>query len=238
MSSYFKNFAQVDYQFGNEVSTAKIQNLTQSVRIEDIIQDDISFYSLYTILDGDRPDILSYKFYDNVKYHYTFYLMNSKILESGWPLVSTDVTQLVQTVHPNTTLVSQDILTGKMNVGQTVTGSSSGASGKIISKRYDFGQIIIEGTHSFSGSEVITSDTGETVTLTAATPEYLSTHHYVDGNGNYVDVDPFSGDPSIYTVVTFLDQYNNENDNLKQIRIIKPSAINQVHTEFMRLLKE
>ena len=238
MSSYFLNFEQVDYQFGNEVSTAKIQNLTQSVRIEDIIQDDISFYNLYTILDGDRPDILSHKFYKNSKYHYTFYLMNSKILESGWPLVSADVTELVQTVHPNTTLVTQDRIDGKMNVGQTVTGSSSGASGKIISKRYDFGQMIIEGTHSFRGSEVITSDTGETVTLTAATPEYLSTHHYVDGDGNYVDVDPLSGDPGIYAVVTFLDQYNNENDDLKQIRIVKPSAINQVHVEFMRLLKE
>jgi len=238
MSSYFKNFEQVDYQFGNEVSTAKMQNLTQSVRIEDIIQDDISFYNLYTILDGDRPDILSHKFYKNSKYHYTFYLMNSKILESGWPLVSTDVTELTQTVHPNTTLVTQDRIDGKMNVGQTVTGSSSGASGKIIAKRYDFGQMIIEGTHSFTGSEVITSDTGETVTLTAATPEYLSTHHYVDGDGNYVDVDPLSGDPSIYTVVTFLDQYNNENDDLKQIRIVKPSTINQVHVEFMRLLKE
>ena len=238
MSSYFKNFEQVDYRFGNEVTTAKIQNLTQSVRIEDIIHDDISFYNLYTILDGDRPDILSHKFYKNSKYNYTFYLMNSKILESGWPLVSADVTELVKTTHPNTTLVTQDRLDGKMNVGQTVTGSSSGASGKIVSKRYDFGQMIIEGTHSFTSSEVITSDTGETVTLTAATPEYLSTHHYVDGDGNYVDVDPLSGDPSIYTVVTFLDQYNNENDDLKQIRIVKPSTINQVHVEFMRLLKE
>ena len=143
MSSYFQNFEQVDYKFGNEVSLTKIQNLTQSVRIADIIKDDISFYSNYTILDGDRPDILSHKFYDNSKYHYTFYLMNSKLLENGWPLISSEVTDLVKTVHPNTVIGTGGEMHSKFDIGQTVTGVTTGATGTILTKRYDFGQIIV-----------------------------------------------------------------------------------------------
>ena len=249
MSSYFQNFEQVDYKFGDEVSLTKIQNLTQSVRIADIIKDDISFYSRYTILDGDRPDILSHKFYGNSKYHYTFYLMNTKLLEAGWPLVSSEVTKLVKEVHPNTVIGTGAEMHGKFDIGQTVTGSVSGATGKILTKRYDYGQIIIEGTQSFNPLEVVTSldadNRTETLTLCEATTESNSTHHFINGDGDYVDVDPHTLNadgtrtvPALYTVVTYLDQYNTENDELKSIKILKKTQAPQVHSEFMRLLKE
>ena len=251
MSSYFQNFEQVNYKFGDEPSLTRIQNLTQSVRIADIIKDDISFYNNYTILDGDRADILSHKFYKNSKYHYTFYLMNPKLLESGWPLISSEVTDLVKTVHPNTVIGTGEEMHGKFDIGQTVTGVNSGATGIILTKRYDFGQIIVESTNDipFLGLEVVTSlnanNQTETLTLCETTPEYLSTHHYIDGDGNYVDVDPFTLNadgtrtvPAIYTQITYLDQYNTENDKLKAIRVLKKTQVAQIHSEFMRLLKE
>ena len=81
--------------------------------------------------------------------------------------------------------------------------------------------------------------------LCETTPEYLSTHHYIDGDGNYVDVDPHTLNadgtrtiPAIYTQITYLDQYNTENDKLKAIRVLKKTQAPQVHSEFMRLLKE
>ena len=245
MSSYFQNFEQVNYKFGDEASLTRIQNLTQSVRIADIIKDDISFYNNYTILDGDRADILSHKFYKNSIYHYTFYLMNSKLLESGWPLRADEVTDLVNDAHPNTVVGTADIITGKFNVGQTVTGQSSGVTGTIINKRYDFGQIIIEGTKAFRANEVLSSDTAETITLCEVTTEANATHHYINGDGDYVDVDPHTLDsdgtrtvPALFTPITYLNQYNNENDLLKSIRVLKKTQVAQVHSEFMRLLKE
>ena len=238
MSSYFKNFQQVDYNFGTEAATAKIQNLTQYVNINNIIKDDISLYSIYTILDGDRPDILSNKFYGSSKYHYMFYLMNDKLIESGWPLTEADIDAHAKKMHPNTTLVTQNELQNKFRIGQTITGLSSGATGTIIKKRVDFGQIIIEGTLACESDEIIQSSAGDTAQLTACTAEYNSTHHYVDGDSAYVDVSPHSGDPALYTQITFLNHYKEQNDLLKLIRLVKPTQINAIHNEIARLLKE
>ena len=246
MSSYFQNFEQVNYKFGNESSLTKIQNLTQSVRIADIIGDDISYYSNYTILDGDRPDILSYRFYKNSTYHYTFYLMNTKLLESGWPLSSNEVTNLVQEAHPNTVVGTTDAITGIFDIGQTVTGQTSGATGTILNKRYDFGQIIIEGTKVFSATEILKSDTEDTIQLCETSTEAHAAHHYLDGDGLYADINP-QGDtnpdgsrtiPALHTIVTYLNQYNAENDSLKTIRVLKRTEVAKVHSEFMRLMRE
>jgi len=246
MSSYFQNFDQVNYKFGNESSLTKIQNLTQSVRIADIIGDDISYYSLYMILDGDRPDILSHKIYDNSTFHYTFYLMNTKLIESGWPLSAAEVTNLVQEAHPNTVVGTTDAITGKFDVGQTVTGQSSAVTGTILTKRHDFGQIIIEGAKAFYATEILQSDTGDTIQLCETSTEAQSTHHYLDGDGLYADINP-QGDtnpdgsrtiPALHTIVTYLNQYNAENDSLKTIRVLKRTEVAKVHSEFMRLMRE
>ena len=246
MSSYFQNFQQIGYKFGNETTLSAIQNLTQSVRIPDIIGDDISYYSLYTILDGDRPDILSDKIYGNSTFYYTFYLMNTKLLESGWPLPSNEVIDLVEKAHPNTVVGTTDDITGKFNVGQTVTGQSSAATGKIIKKRYDFGQIVIEGTKQFSSTEILKSDTEDTIQLCETSTEANATHHYLDGDGLYADVDPHGTTdsdgsrtiPALHTVVTYNNQYETENDALKSIRVLKKEKVAKVHSEFMRLLRE
>jgi len=61
--SHFKQFPKVLYNFGNEITPTLFQKLGTYVDIIDQVRDDITIYSDYTILDGDRPDILSYNFY-------------------------------------------------------------------------------------------------------------------------------------------------------------------------------
>jgi len=55
---HFQNYPKVLYRFGNEIDPVVTQNLATYVDIVDQVKDDITIYSDYTILDGDRPDIL------------------------------------------------------------------------------------------------------------------------------------------------------------------------------------
>lgn len=86
--SYFKNFGLVEYRFGNEDESQRIlvEDLSIYVDLLDQIDDLIGFYEYYDILDGDRPDTLSYKIYGTTDYYWTFYLMNPSLKETGWPL--------------------------------------------------------------------------------------------------------------------------------------------------------
>jgi len=86
--SYFKNFGLVEYRFGNEDESQRIlvEDLSIYVDLLEQIDDLIGFYEYYDILDGDRPDTLSYKIYGTTDYYWTFYLMNPFLKETGWPL--------------------------------------------------------------------------------------------------------------------------------------------------------
>jgi len=86
--SYFKNFGLVEYRYGDEDESTRVlvEDLTIYVDLLDQIDDLVGFYEYYYILDGDRPDTLSYKLYGTTDYYWTFYLMNQSLKETGWPL--------------------------------------------------------------------------------------------------------------------------------------------------------
>ena len=233
--AYFYNFPNTLYKFGNEESLTSFQDLSVYVDVIDQIKDDINFYSDYTIPDGDRPDTVSHKIYGTPFYYWAFYLLNENIKIQGWPLSNENVVARAQKDFPNTTVTTTQDLTGIFLPGQIVAGSTSGATGTIIKRRLDFGQLIVEGSHDFVANEIITStvdDIIQTTTLSAASEEYNAVHHYENASGQYVDIDPAVGNSALNTEITYLDRHITSNDNLKSIKIIKPNALNSVISAF------
>lgn len=238
--TYFTNFPNILYKFGNEATQNVIQDVSAYVQLIDEIKDNISFYTLYTILEGERPDQLSQKIYESPDYYWTFFLMNDKIKEQGWPLNTQDLDNLIKKELPYTVLTTRNDITQTFKAGQTITGVTSGATGTIISRRLDFGQIVISTTGTFLAGEVIRSVVGTTTqTTTIATGnvlQYNSIHHWEDDNGVWVDVDPSVGTSAIYTPVTYYEKYVADNDALREIKVIKPQAINSVYRSFNEAL--
>lgn len=238
--AYFYNFPKTLYRFGNEETVTAFQDISAYVDIIDQIKDDINFYRFYTILDGDRPDVVSYKIYGTPFYYWSFFLLNDNLKMQGWPLSNSATVEKAQEDFPNTTITTTADLTGVFLPGQVVAGSTSGATGTIIKRRLDFGQLIIEGSHEFVSGEIITStvnDIVQTVTLSAASEEYNSVHHYENSEGNYVDVDPAVGNAALFTEVTFLDRYIASNDELKTIKVIKPNSFSGIVSAFNSALR-
>ena len=222
---FFKNYPQTSYKFGNEQSFTAIQDISAYVDLIDQIKDNINFYQKYTILDGDRPDILSAKLYGATSYYWTFFLLNDSIRQQGWPLSEQEIYTKAQVDYPNAILTTRDVgtLTAHFQVGDVVAGQSSGAIGTVIRRNVGMGQLVVSGSNGFVGTEILRDNTNpefpQTIQLTSAVDEYLGIHHYEDATG-FVDIDPYNTPSALLTPITYVDRYQNTNDALKQINVM------------------
>ena len=241
---HFTNFPSVLYRFGNELDPVIFQKLGTYVDIIDQVKDDITVYADYTVLDGERPDTLSYKIYDDIRYYWLFYYINDNIREEGWPLSAQEVFDQMEKYYPHQFIRTYDNwFKSDFKLGNRATGKKSGAFGDIIQTHPDLGQIIVnvENGFSFQKAEVVEAGFGffnpDTINVQFTGKQYNAVHHYEDANGNYVDIDPLQPDPSNVTPITFSERFIEENEKRRRIRIIKPDVINQIYSEFNKALK-
>ena len=73
---YFQRFPFVEYNFGDNEANTIFPNITSYIDMIDQLKSEVAFYEKYTILDGDRPDVVSQKLYGTPDYHWTFFFMN------------------------------------------------------------------------------------------------------------------------------------------------------------------
>ena len=234
--SYFRSFPTVAYVYGDGNSISLTDNLAAYAEIIDTVKDNTSFYQDYYIQIGERPDHAAYTLYKNPLLHWTFFLMNPKLRERGWPELQHKVLEKVKLDYPNIVLTTRDEIFDTFKVGQEVTGQTSLATGVVVSKNLDLGQVVIKtilGTFDPTGEQV-NSVVGldiEILHTVSVGPEYLSAKHYTV-DGEQVSINPYIG-PSITDYeVTHYEHYISENDELKQIRALKPSTIRSISRAF------
>ena len=242
---FFTNYPQTLYKFGNETSYAAMQNISVYDDLIDQIKDNVNFYQYYYIQDGERADTVSYKLYNSVRYYWTLYLLNDNLRESGWPLSTQQILLKTQTDYPYMVLTTRDIntLLTHFQVGDSVVGQSSGATGTVIKRNLDLGQIVVsqDNGQEFLDTELLRDNIDpefpQNIQLVSSVDEYLATHHYEDGNGVFTDVDPYSTPSALLTPITYLDRYQSANDSLRTIRILKSGAIDQVFRSYQEALR-
>ena len=89
MSNYFKNIPNVLYDInGTEPNQFRaVTNIMSRVRFKPSVIENITDYYPYKVLEGERPDIVSYKKYGTVAYSYLILLINDIIDPLfDWPL--------------------------------------------------------------------------------------------------------------------------------------------------------
>jgi len=245
--TYFKNFDNTLYRFGNNERAVSFPELSIYSSIVDDIKDNISSYQEYTILENMRPDQVSYQLYGSTDYYWTFFLLNDNIREQGWPLSQTELLAQCQRDFSGTTLVTSsdlvtDQLTGtgivrdKIIPGVTVVGQTSGVEAIVDHRHLDLGQVVVKGTKSFTEGEFVYLSTDVNVGFVATTvvAEYLSTHHWENGNGEYVDLIDANGivditGGALNTEITQYDRYVRQNDLLKEIKVFKRNVVTQIY---------
>jgi exonuclease VII small subunit len=242
---YFTSLNKLLYKFGNEETTVAFQDISTYIDIIDQIKDAATFYWHYDINEGYRPDQLSLALYGTPLYYWTFFLMNDKLRLQGWPLSNEELDRVIKREYPHRVVTTRNDLSGIFKTGQTVTGSSSGATGRIAHRHLDLGQIMLDdATGTFRDGEqlqstavTLTEDIVQSITIVSSEEEYNAAHHYEDVNGKIVDIDPYVGPGAQLTEITNYQRYFNENEDLKRIKIIKPDIMSSIITNYKKALR-
>lgn len=245
---YFRDYPRTAYIFGDQLEQGGVQvtsDIFQDISlysgIVDQVKDNVSYYSKYYIQENDRPDQVSYKLYGTTIYHWTFYFMNDSLRKQGWPLTLGQLEKQIKRDFPHRGFTSRADLTDHFTPGSVIRGLRSGATGTVLRRYLDLGVVIGDFNKNFQVGETVASVASGDRTLSSsvqsAFPEHLAPHHYENGAGEIVDIDPFTGPGALLTEVTHYDRYTKLNDELKEITVIKPDLIQEVVAAFRQAIK-
>ena len=250
---FFNRFPKIEYKFGDMQEMSEYTNLSVYTDIIDQVKDDATTYEFYEVQDGERPDVVSDRLYGSSIYGWTFFILNDTLREQGWPLSSADLSQFIDAIWPGICFVisgtvtnidsgiTQHAMTEQFPIGSDVWGAISGANGKVYNRNVNLGQLFATQVSStaFSSGEIIQDVQSGSPNFVLDTDSVSlarnAAHHYEDGDGNIVDIDPTTGIVAAeLTEVTNAEYLENENDNISRIKVLKPELV----TRFASLYKE
>ena len=242
--AYFKHFQKVDYDIRGTGFTQKLTNLTQFATIGTKLLDDITLYEYYNVQAGERPDNVSYRLYGTTDYYWTFFLVNKHLVNAfnDWPKDTGDLAEFVESKYPNLAAISSvvgsgfDPIAGKFEIGETVRGGVTGATGKLLKKFPTDGYILIEpltGTFDKNGEGIYGLTSNDFLnTQSIVKGAYAPKYHTDDSTGERTNRRTAGTTP--YTHYNY--EYD-QNIEKSRIRVIKPSMIGEVVRVFSREMK-
>jgi hypothetical protein len=269
--SFFNKFPKIEYDFNRTGIKQNMVDLFRSVRPLPTFIDNYSAYKFYDIKNGERPDIISGRLYGTSQYYWTFFVINDFLHDGyrSWPMSQEDLYDYIEKQYsgyvietsPSIARDSDGLITdhrnslaGRFKLGETLTGGTSGASGKLTKKITDLSQLIVQSTTgafigdqtgSTNTTEQITGSTSEDSVATYRVFKYIDAPHYFYKNGD-VNKKPVTNDIHIeggipnhqLLYVTNREQEIMKNDSRSQIRYVDPAYINEFVTKFEEIINE
>ena len=232
---YFKHFPKLDYDLDDDSNTKQIVDVFRFAKvINEGTADDISLYTYYYVSDGERPDHASMSLYGSPDYYWTFFLVNPEMknLYSDWPMSTSQLDDHVDLLYPGHVLTSNDDFFNKLNIGETVTGILSSATGVVTSKDPNLGWIRISNkTGTFQAESIQGQTSNEVVVITGEALYKNAAHHFTTSADGQVP----KGTAGAVTVTNEKYEFD-ENDKRKRIKVVKPDRVEQVAQQFRKVI--
>ncbi len=281
--NFFKNFPLVPVDIKKDGRVMQMVNTFRSVRPLQNFIDQPSLYTFYNIKNGERPDIVSQRLYGTQEYYWTFFVIN-EFLHDGyrsWPMSQEVLHAYLDDEYNGTVITTRpDIerdsdggiqeftnsLAGenrnfsvtdatRYKIDETVTGSVSGASGKLVKKNMDLNQLVIKEVTNgpFVENELITGQlSGASVSAYQVYKYADAPHHYHlvgDKEERYITPSFMVSDDAVtlygpdvaipsnnYEIKTNRQYINTQNESRSRIRVLQPDYIGQFVEEFEKLI--
>ena len=269
--SFFRQFPKVEYDFNRTGVLQNMVDLFRSVRPLPSFLDNYSAYKFYEIKNGERPDIVSQRLYGSSQYYWTFFVVNDFLHDGmrAWPMSQEDLFDYIAkeyegyVIETNPSIVRstdliitdfRDSLAGRFTLGETITGSTSGATGTLTKKIVDLSQLVVQNvTGAFIGdqtgpqniTERVTGGTSEDSVATYQVYKYAEAPYYYYET-NDADKKPVTNSVHInggveggtLSYVTNRAHVIEENDERAKIRIIDPAYVERFVDQFEELINE
>lgn len=256
--NFFRYFPYTEYDFFNTGVKTKVVDIFRSVKAITGYLDSISAYRYYQIRETDRPDNASVHLYGVPHYYWTFFIINDALREGTdeWPMtyiefddyMSENYTGKVIATDPSLSTNPDGSIDAFRNsvedrfiLGETITGSVSGATGILIKKDPQLQQLVLSDvTGAFTTSDTVTgTDSLDYVQVSTIYDYQHAPHHFEDDDGREVDNSIIV--PSGYenpNVVTNREYEEALNESRRNIRVIRPELIKRFADRFFDLIKQ
>ena len=183
---FFKQLPKVKYDFNRSGVIQEMVDLFRHVKPLPSFLDNASAYRFYEIPNGERPDVISTRIYGTPDFYWTFFVVNDFLHDGyrAWPMSQEQLLKYMETeyngfaieTNPTTRLDLANSLAGKFELGETLVGDTSNATGTITKKNIDMSQLVVQNvTGAYIGSLVGISNTTERITG-ASTGDFVDTH--------------------------------------------------------------
>ena len=234
---YFKNIKNAVIDVDGSGKFDILKNLTAKAKVSDDLINNAGYYETISILDGERPDLLSKRLYNVETYHWTFLLLNPQIknIWDDWPMKYSQLVEYCTEKYQYLAGDTSDDLNNKFILGETVTGSISNATGIIKEIHVNAGYIVIEkttGTFSVAGETVSGVDSQDNVACNFIKSQAYAPHHHTDASTGEWVIRRAAGTLP-YTYIDYESAVTEQNRNIK---VIKPAHIGTVAAQFVNAM--
>ena len=229
---YFENFPLTYYTVYDDLSNVKIvTNITVRNKLSKEALDNILLYDEYDIKDGETPEIVADKFYNNPQLHWVVLLTNEIIdPRFDWLLSTNNLNRYCEGKYSNVYGVHHyEDNTGNVSPGNVILTSNSQFG------NMNRGNVVINETGSIG---VITSSISASNVFVLATAGGFTAGDIVSLKSNSLV------NASILSTVTIsgtpVSNYSYEdtvNETKRRIKIIKPEYVNSLIDDFKRKLE-
>lgn len=220
MAKYFNYFPKTLYSTDNKSNALDtVTNLIARFSFEQKLKDNSSVFYFYDIKEGDTPEIIARKFYENVERHWIVLLFNDIVdPQFDWPLDSRTLNEYINNKYSSS------------SYADTANTSVSGLSwAKSLSNVHSYYKVITETT-----SDKIDVQKLEVDSITYANNTLMqngTNQNYLLGDGTSVNI------KITKETKTYFDHELEENENKRKIKLLKPEFVTEVEKEFKRVVK-
>lgn len=232
---YFSGFPYTLYSLDDRVTVKLIKNILLRVVLKEKIKTNLSLFDEYDIRDGDTPEIIADKFYNNPELHWIILHLN-EILDPrfNWVHTTNNLVLYVDGKYPSRDGIHhyEDDSTGEQVNGNIFIQSAAAFS------NFYPGNVIINNTNTgtaYITSKISTSNINAKVTVggfKAGDQIKLLTNSSITANVTQTTTIPGM------TAVTNLIEEDRLNESRRRIKILKPQYVGSVITELTNILEQ
>ena len=234
---YFKNIKNILIDVDGSGNVDILKNLTAKSKISDSLINNGAFYETIEIQDGERPDHLSERLYGSDQYHWTFLLLNPQIknIWDDWPMKYGQLVEYCTEKYQYLAADTSVTLNNKFTIGETVTGGISNATGIVREIHVNMGYVVIEkttGTFKLTGETINGGESSDNVPCNFIKSQAYAPHHHIDDSTGEWVPRRIAG-TSAYSYIDYEAAITEQN---RRIKVIKPSMIRNVASQFIKTM--
>ena len=218
MAKYFNYFPKTYYSANNSASLDTVTNIIARFGFESSLKENSSAFYEYNVQDSDTPELIAYKYYNNVERHWIVLMFNDIVdPQYDWPLQYQPLIDFVDKKY-STSLYADTANTGVSGLTWSMNSANVQAYYKVVTTKNN-----VDGTTMVDKLELDASTWANTA---------LSTTDYTLEDGTSVTV----------TITkekqTYYEYEQDVNEGKRTIKLLKPEFVPQVEKEFRKIIKQ